>query len=334
MTNPRPQPIALSLIFSFRNEEETLSELIRRTRAVLHQEQSKGILSSYELIFVNDASSDKSLEILKELAQGHQDIRILNMARCFGVSPCVLAGMEYSTGDTVIYMDADLQDPPELIPEMLEVFLKDRDVDVVNTVRKSRKGETFIKIIVTKIGYWVLNKLASIQLPMQAGDFKLLSRRAVNHLIQLKEQNPFLRGLVCWIGFKQSFVYYHRDVRFAGKTKFHVFHPKVISNFFGSALISFSSIPLRIASYLGIFSILVDFVVMGHALSEKIQGKAIPGWTALMIVILFFGGVQLFCLGIIGLYLDSVHQQSRGRPNYIVDSTWGFPKETFVKTHI
>lgn len=322
----------LSVVFSFRNEEDVLPELIHRTRTVLEQEQSKGVLSSHEMIFVNDASTDHSLDILLEQAQRHKDIRIINMSRCFGVSPCVLAGMEHSSGDAVVYMDADLQDPPEVIPELLEKWQKGDHVDIVHTTRLSRKGESKIKLFITRIGYCILNKFASIYLPVEAGDFKLLSRRAVDHLIQLRENHPFVRGLVCWIGFKQEYVRYHRGSRYAGKTKFHVLSPKVLNNFFGSALISFSSAPLKIASFLGLLAIFIDFIIMGHTLWQMIQGIAIPGWTALMVVVLFLGGVQLFCVGIMGLYLNSVYEQSKNRPNYIIDSIFGFDKNEPPKT--
>ena len=206
---------SLSVVFSFRNEETVLPELIQRARAVLRREQSQGSISTYELVFVNDASSDRSLEILCKEAEGHNDIRVVTMSRCFGVSPCVLAGMEYTRGDAVVYMDADLQDPPELIPELLRAWQSDEHTEVVHTVRLSRKGEPGLKLLITRIGYYILNKFAMIYLPVEAGDFKLLSRRAVDYLVQFRENQPFVRGLVCWIGFKQSYVQYHRQPRHA-----------------------------------------------------------------------------------------------------------------------
>jgi len=315
----------LSIVFSFRNEEEVLPELIRRTKIVLQEELSKGNLSSYELIFVDDASTDDSLTILKEHAKGDNSIRILNMSRCFGVSPCVLAGMECASGDLIIYMDTDLQDPPEVIPELLQSWRDENGVEVVHTIRLSRQGESRIKLFITRIGYYILNKFSIIYLPVEAGDFKLLTRRAVDQLVQLRENHPFVRGLVCWIGFKQSYVQYHRRPRFAGKTKFHVLGLKVLNNFFGSALIAFSSAPLKIASCLGLFAIFADFIIMGAALWQMVQGEPVPGWTALMIVVLFIGGIQLFCIGIMGLYLNSVYEQSKNRPNYIIDNVFGFP---------
>ena len=325
------KPTTLSLVFSFRNEEAVLSELIRRTRAVLEKEKQKGVIAAYELIFVNDASTDRSGEILLKERGNHSDIRVLNTSRCFGVAACILAGMEHSRGEAVIYMDADLQDPPECIPQLLEAW-KTQQVDVVHTVRKSRRGESQSKIFLTKMGYRILNSFSTIAIPMEAGDFKLLSRRMVNHLLQLRENRPFIRGLICWIGFKQTFVYYERKARHGGKSKFPVLGWKVLSNFFGSALISFSSFPLKMASFLGLLAILFDFVFLVHVCFEKISGRAIPGWTAIMIAVLFAGGVQLLCLGIIGIYLDSIHEQSKQRPNFIVESTFGFP-ETVLRQH-
>ena len=313
----------ISVVFSFRNEEEVLPELIRRTRSVLAQEKQKGALSAYELIFVNDASTDRSLSILLNERQNHLDIFILNMSRCFGVAPCILAGMEHSRGDAVIYMDADLQDPPEYIPQLLEAW-QTRQVDVVHTVRKSRRGETKFKIFLTKLGYLVLNAFSSISIPMEAGDFKLLSRRAVSHLLQLRENRPFVRGLVCWIGFKQAFIEYEREARLAGKSKFPVLSWKVISNFLGSAILSFSSLPLKIAALLGMVVIIFDLIFMIQVFCQTLHGTAFPGGSALVIAILFIGGVQLLCLGVIGVYLDSIHEQSKNRPNFIIESKIGF----------
>jgi len=319
---------SLSIVFSFRNEMEVLPELIRRTREVLKGEIAKGIIARYEMIFVNDASTDDSRDILVRQNQDHNDIRIINMSRCFGPSPstCVLAGMKYASGDAVIYMDTDLQDPPEMISTMLEAWIKDLTIDVVHTVRKSRIGESKIKICITNIGYTILNKITTVKLPAEAGDFKLLSRRVVNYLIQFEEKRPFLRGLVCWVGFKQVFVSYHREARFAGTTKFNVFGKDVVNNFFESALISFSSAPLKIAGYLGLGAIIIDIFLLAHVFLEKLQGRAIPGWTAIMITVIFFGSVQLLSLTIIGLYINSIFEESKRRPNYIVESTHGFPE--------
>ena len=313
----------LSVVFSFRNEEEVLAELIRRTSLVLNQEKDKGTLNGYELIFVNDASTDRSLEILLEKSQHHPQIRVVNMSRCFGVTPCTLAGMEFARGDAVVYMDADLQDPPELIPKLIQ-FWQEQNVDVVHTIRQSRRGEAPLKIFVSRLGYHLINFFSSIRIPVEAGDFKLLSRRAVKHLIKFHEIRPYMRGMVSWIGFKQASFPYIREARFAGKSKFALFSWPVLDNFFGSALISFSSVPLKLAGYLGFIAILFNLILTAHVLNEKLHGRAIPGWTAIMIATLFMGGVQLFCIGIIGLYLNNINEQTKGRPRFIIESTLGF----------
>ena len=312
----------LSIIFSFRNEEDVLQELISRVRAVLAKEKEHNTIAGWELVFVNDASNDRSLEVLLRHAQNTKDIKIITMSRVFGVAPCVMAGLAQAQGDAAVYMDADLQDPPELIPEMLKA-MREQNADVVHTVRRSRQGESAFKLFITKIGYRILNRYSTVPIPQEAGDFKLLSRRVIDHLSQFKEINPFMRGLVAWVGFKQVFIAYDRQARFAGKSKFFVLGKKVISNFLNSAIINFSSVPLKIASYCGLCAILIDILFAVHAVIQKTNGVAIPGWNALMIVIVFIGGVQLFCIGMIGLYLNSVHEQSKMRPNYIIESTYG-----------
>lgn len=317
----------LSVVFSFRNEEDVLTELVSRMRNVLSEEQKKGVLTDYELIFVNDASTDRSKELLEGFAQEKNDIKIITMSRTFGVSPCVLAGMRYSTGDAVIYMDADLQDPPEVVSQMLEAWQSEGEIDVVHTVRKSRSGESAFKLFLTKIGYKILSYVSNIDLLIDAGDFKLLSRRAVNSLIQLKEKDPFMRGLVTWIGFKQISITYHRQSRFRGETKFPVLSRKVIGNFLKSALISFSALPLQLSSFLGLFGFFISFLMMIHVLSEKLDGNSLPGWTAIMSAILFIGSIQLLTIGIIGLYLHSIYLGVKDRPNYIIKSKYGFEKD-------
>jgi len=317
-------PVFLSIVFSFRNEADVLRELVGRMRAVMSEAIQKKLIKGYQMVFVNDASSDNSLALLLELAAGKKDIGIVNMSRTFGVAPCVMAGLAHAQGDAIVYMDADLQDPPELIIKMLEAYLSDIELEVVHTVRISRQGESKFKLFITKIGYGILNRYSNVSIPAQAGDFKLLSRRAVDHVLCFKENKPFMRGIIAWVGFKQSFIPYNREARFAGKSKFFVLGEKVISNFLNAAIVNFSSVPLQIASYCGLCAIVGDFIIVLHAFYEKFSGQAVPGWTALMVVILFIGGVQLFCLGMIGLYLNSVHEQTKMRPSYIVSSTYGF----------
>jgi dolichol-phosphate mannosyltransferase len=326
MNLPKKTPVYLSIVFSFRNEDEVLAELVERVRAAMGEARQKELINNYQMVFVNDASSDNSLALLLELAKGNKDIFIVNMSRTFGVAPCVMAGLSYAQGDAVVYLDADLQDPPELIVKMLEEYFKDDEVEVVHTVRLSRQGESGFKLFISRIGYAMLNRFSNVSIPPEAGDFKLLSRRVVDHVLQFKEIRPFMRGIVAWVGFKQIFIPYNRDARFAGKSKFFVLGKQVISNFLNAAIVNFSSVPLQIASFCGLSAILVDLLVVCHALYQKFSGQAVGGWTALMVVILFIGGVQLFCLGMIGLYLNSVHEQTKMRPTYIVNSTYGFPR--------
>jgi len=317
----------LSLVFSFRNEETTIPELLRRIRLVMQGLMTDKTIRGYELIFVDDASTDRSASLLKEADQNVHDIRLLTMSRTFGVAPCVMAGLRNAKGDVVIYMDSDLQDPPELIPEMVKTWRNGDNIDVVHTLRRSRAGESPFKMFITRIGYAILNRYSNVPIPREAGDFKLLSRKVVNHVLQFKEYKPFMRGIVSWIGFKQVFIPYDRQPRFNGKSKFFVIGKKVISNFLTSALVNFSSVPLQIASYCGLCSILIDFILLIWVGVQIIQGHAIPGWTGLTLIILFIGGVQLFCIGMIGLYLNSVHEQIKNRPGYIIAATHGFSDE-------
>ena len=229
----------LSIVLSFCNEQENMPELIARLRSACNSIPN----FTYELIFVNDCSSDRSVEILKHEQSRKNDIVIVTTSRRFGYSECVLAGLRFSTGDFAVYIDSDLQDPPELIPKMLEMALSE-GADVIYTTRTSRLGETWIKLMITRLGYWILNSVSAVSVPYNSGDFKLLSRRAVDQILEFREQKPFIRGLVSWIGFKQVQFFYERQARVAGKTHFPIFSRKVIYNFLDSALISFSDVPL------------------------------------------------------------------------------------------
>jgi len=314
----------MSVVLSFYNEADNIPELISRLRAVLGALADSGEISGHELVFVNDASKDHSLQLLQEQDRSHGDIRILNMSRNFGVSTCVLAGMEYCSGDVVVYMDSDLQDPPETIPEMLSAYKKGDGVEVVHTVRRARDGETAFKLICTRVGYWILKYVATIPLQIEAGDFKLISRRVLEHLVQLREKRPYLRGLVCWVGFKQATVYYRREPRFAGETKFIAMGPKVIANFFSSALIAFSDLPLQLSSWFGAIVSLLSLLFSGWLGLAWLRDQPIPSWALPFALLSFIAGAQLFSIGLLGLYVAAIHVESKRRPNYITESTYGF----------
>ena len=227
----------VSLVFSFRNEEDVLDELIRRVVVTLDD-----IEYNYGLVFVNDDSSDRSLEILNSHRTTNPNIKIINMSRRFGVSPCIMAGLRFSRGDIVIYMDADLQDPPELIPQMITLFRN--GADVVNTVRVLRRGESKTKMLLTRIAYRLINRVSDIELLENAGDFKLLSRRVVDEVIKLNEYQPYTRGLISWVGFRQEVITYERDARFGGNSKFSLLRSAGTLNEFINGFTAFSEIQL------------------------------------------------------------------------------------------
>lgn len=307
----------LSVVLSFRNEEEVLPELVRRLQTALG---SRGI--SYELIFVNDASTDRSLEILKGEASRDKNVKVINMSRVFGNTQCMMAGLKYSRGERVVYMDADLQDPPELIPEMIEKMTQE-NADVVYTVRLSREGESRLKMWVTRLAYRILRYTSRINLPVDAGDFKMLSRRVVDALVRLEEKNPLVKGLVSWVGFKQVPIHYHRAGRFAGKTHFPFSKGSGVRAFvFG--MTAFSTLPLNVALLFGFLLSFLSFAYLVVVLVQFFLGINIPGWTAIMAVMLILGGVQLMTLGFMGIYLGRVYEEVKGRPNYVVESTLGF----------
>lgn len=303
------------MIFSFRNEEAVLNELVVRVISSIAR-----IGCDYELIFVNDDSSDRSLEILLALAKDNERIKIITMSRRFGVHPCVLAGIRYSSGDVIVYMDADLQDPPELIPDMADKY---RDgADVVNMTRIDRQGEHACKMWLTGLAYKIINALSDIPIPENTGDFKLLSRRVVDNLLALDESDPFMRGLVYWVGFRQDSIRYVREVRFAGRTHFSIFGSGPLKEFIRGAT-SFSVAPLYLSLIIGLVSTLISFVMLASILVQKILGMNLPGWTAIMSAILFIGGTLHLCFGLTGVYVGKIHVQTRNRPLYIVKSTVG-----------
>jgi dolichol-phosphate mannosyltransferase len=319
----------ISVVLSFRNEEGTIPELIKRLRCVLEKEY----MNKFELIFVNDASTDNSEKILLEAAKGHNDIRIITTSRAFGVSECALAGMEFSSGDAVIYLDADLQDPPEVIPELINAWKSGNDIDIVHTVRLSRAGEPRIKIWLTDIGYKIIKYVSDINLEIEAGDFKLLSRRAVNQVIKLKEKKPYLRGLVTWIGFNQTIVYYRREARFRGQTKFRFYGYRVMQNYLNSALISFSDLPLKLSLISGGVITFFAIIALIFALLEKFLYQTTLGWwTATIIAMLFLGGLQLITIGILGLYITSIYLETKRRPNYIIKNVFGFDNSAEINS--
>jgi len=309
----------ISVVLSFYNEEAIIPELLIRMRSVFLDLIESKRIQAYELVFVNDDSTDDSLRCLQ--MEAHRgDIVIVNMSRNFGVSECVMAGMRYASGDAVVYMDADLQDPPEVIPRLIEAWQLDEEAEVVYTTRTSRVGEHWLKMLITKMGYRFINAISDIELKIDSGDFKLLSRRAVDNIIPLKEDKPYFRGLVSWIGFKQVQVFYERLERFDGRqnTKMRVLSRKVLYYWLDRALISFSDAPLKIMLVLGSTLSIVSLLYILVVLAQKALGLSVPGFAAIMSAVLFLGGIQMLMLGLIGLYVGAIFRESKGRPSYIV----------------
>lgn len=307
----------LSVILSFRNEEKNIEELVNRLLSTLRNQH--GLI--FELIFVNDASTDNSLEVLKELQQSiASEIVIVNMSRNFGAAECVLAGFEVSQGSSVVYMDCDLQDPPELIPELMKKA-SDTGCEIVHTKRISRAGESWIKLRITSWGYRYLAKFYENSLPKESGDFKLLSRRIVNLLLEHKEHLPFLRGSIANLGFSQSFVEYSRDPRADGvrNTKYRVFSWRWINGHVDRTLISFTDIPLKISLMVGFVVSFVSLIGIFVVVLMKIFDLSVDGWAAIMVSICLLGGIQMIIMGIVGLYVNVIYRETKARPIYIID---------------
>ena len=300
----------LSIVFSFRNEEKNIPELIKRVSSVLKNLNDW----KYELIFVNDDSSDYSEKILEESQKSHP-IKIINMSRRFGTGPCVLAGLKHAKGDAIIYMDSDLQDPPEIIPDLIKKF--ENGFEVVHTKRTNRLGESKIRMFLTKIAYLAINKTSNIPLEIDSGDFKLLSKKVLNHINSLSEFNPYIRGLSVWVGYKQTHVEYVRQARFSGKSKFSNLFSGPISQFV-RGITAFSTSPLYLGIIFGLLIILLSIGLTIYAFYAKFSGIAIPGSSGILIAICFFSGSIITFLGIIGIYIARIYEQTQGRPRYII----------------
>ena len=305
----------LNIVFSFRNEECNIPELVKRVNAAV----STIADLSYEMIFVNDASTDQSLALLLELRKTYP-ITIVNMSRKFGVTPCVLAGLSFCKGDAVVYMDSDLQDPPELIPELVKCY---RDgADVVHTRRISREGEGRIKMLLTRLAYRVINFFSDMSLPENVGDFKLLSSRVVSQILSLGEYDPYMRGLSVWVGFKQAYVPYRREKRWGGEAKFPLLSKNPAREFV-RGLTAFSAAPLWVAFVVGVICCLMALGLIIWAIGTKLLGIASPGASGVLIAVSFFSGMILISNGLIGLYVSRIYYQVKGRPRFIVESVVG-----------
>ena len=308
----------ISFVFSFRNEEKNLKNLVDRVDKAVKKTENW----NYELIFVNDDSTDNSEKILLDL-QKQLPIKIINMSRRFGTNPCVLAGFENCSGDCIIYMDSDLQDPPELITELIKQH--EKGFDIVHTKRTKRLGEPRSKLFFTNLAYAIIDKLSDINLEKDVGDFKLISKRALNKILEQKEYNPYIRGLSVWVGFKQTYVDYVREAREAGESKFSLFSEGPVTQFI-RGVTSYSLKPLYLGVLLGFFAFIFSIILILYALYAKVTGIAVPGTTGILIVISFFSGALLSTIGIMGIYLARIFEQTKGRTRYVIKDIKDYKK--------
>lgn len=311
----------LSVVLSFYNEEETIPELLRRLREVLRPLCG----DRYELVFVDDDSTDRSLAMLRDEASRNGDIRVVVMSRNVGPSVCAIEGIRHAKGDAVIYMDSDLQDPPELIPRMVDAWRDGDGADVVHTVREARMGESAFKLWVTRVGYRVLRAVSSVDIIPEAGDFKLLSRRAADEIGRTGERRPFPRGLSTWVGLRQAIVPYRREARTTGRTKCPVLGVRVINYFLDTALVSFSDLPLKLSLFLGIPVSIAGTAMLAAFLGAPVFGKSLPDGSGLLAAVLLLGGLQFVAIGLLGLYVNAIHAEVRRRPPFVIRETIGFP---------
>ena len=300
----------LSVIIPSYNEERNVGIMHERLTKTLSE-----ITDSYEMIFVNDCSKDQTLLRIKELAERDSHVKYLSFSRNFGHQIAVSAGLDFCTGEAVVIIDGDLQDPPELISQMYERYKE--GYKVVYAKRKTREGETWFKKATAKIFYRLLASMTSIDIPVDVGDFRLIDRVIVEHLRNMPEKSKYIRGQIAWIGYKQTFVEYHRDARLYGTTNYPL---KKMLRFALDGITAFSDKPLKIASGLGIFSAIVSLLALVYALvSHFCFHTTITGWTSLILSVLFIGGVQLITIGIIGEYIARINNDVRNRPLYILD---------------
>jgi len=302
----------LSVIIPMYYEEEVAEECYNRITSVCKTLKN----FDYEIIFINDGSKDKTLEILEKIANTDKCVKIISFSRNFGHQCAVTAGLKYVTGDAIVIIDADLQDPPELIPEMLKLW--EEGNEVIYGKRKKRDGESKFKLLTASMFYKTLNVLSDVDIPKDTGDFRLVDRKVVDVINSMPEHNKFLRGLFSWVGYKQYAYEYERKERFAGETKYPL---KKMLKLAADGIISFSTKPLKLLGGLGLLSILISFVILIYAILSFVfsWNNITAGWTSIMVAITFFAGVQLLSIWMISEYIGRVYDETKQRPQYIID---------------
>jgi glycosyltransferase involved in cell wall biosynthesis len=298
----------ISIVIPLLNEEGNIKLLSDRLIEVLNS-----ITDVYEIIFVDDGSSDQSLEIIKKLSKENNHIKGITFSRNFGHQIALMAGLEHTQGDIVITMDADLQHPPEVIFNLIQKY--NEGYDIVNTLRRDSKHTGYLKKSSSKGFYKIINLLSEVNIEPASADFRLMKRKTVNEFLKLPEKDRFTRGLISWMGFKQTTIEYDTPIRHSGETKYSW---RKMIGLATDGITSFSSKPLRISFYIGLFVSLIGLFYAIYAVVQYIQGDTQPGWTSILVSILIIGGIQLLSIGIIGEYLARIFKESKNRPLYIV----------------
>ena len=313
----------ISVVIPMYCEEEVVDICYKRVVNNLNKLSDK---YNYEIIFINDGSKDSTLEILKKIASNDDNVKIISFSRNFGHQAAVTAGIRNVTGDAVIIMDADLQDPPELFEGMIEKW--EEGYEVVYGKRKTRAGESIFKLLTARMFYNTLNKLSEIEIPKDTGDFRLVDRKVIDVIATLPEHNKFLRGLFSWVGFNQYAYEYNRVNRVAGKTKYPF---KKMFKLATDGILSFSAKPLKIVGAIGIFSVIVSIIILIYSIVSYMfkLNSLTPGWTSIMCTMTFIGGIILISLWMIGEYIARIYEESLGRPEYIIDELINFKGEEY-----
>lgn len=307
----------VSVVIPMYYEEEVANECYQRMKGVLTAIANY----EYEIVFINDGSKDKTLEILEEIAKEDKNVKVLSFSRNFGHQCAVTAGIKHVSGDAIVIIDADLQDPPELIPEMLKLW--EQGYEVIYGKRKLREGESKFKLLTAKMFYQTLNALSDVDIPKDTGDFRLVDKKVVDVINELPEHNKFLRGLFSWVGFKQTPFEYERKERFAGETKYPL---KKMLKLASDGIISFSTKPLKMVGGLGIISVFASFVILIYSLLSYIfkWNSLTAGWTSLMVTFTFLSGIILISLWMMSEYIARIYDEVKGRPQYIIDKKINF----------
>jgi dolichol-phosphate mannosyltransferase len=308
----------LSVIVPCYNEEAVITESYKRLNKVL-----EGIIGFHsEIIFINDGSTDNTAKILSDIAVNDSKVKVLHFSRNFGHQPAVTAGIHHSVSDLAVIIDADLQDPPEIIPQLIKT-LQFENANVVYCVREKRNGEGFMKKLTARVFYRSMNYLSEVSIPLDTGDFRLIDRLVMNEFNKFREKGKYIRGIISWIGFKQVPYKYQREARFAGETKYPI---RKMIHFAATAMLYFSKKPLKLATGMGFITVLIGIIYALWALIGKIVGfsHALSGWSSIIILIVFFGGVQLLTVGVLGQYIGILFDEIKDRPEYIIEKKENF----------